>query len=327
LDRYERIFALHRTLAAARRPVPLARLQDELGCSRATLYRDIAFLRDALGAPIESEGDPDAAAIRYAADEESRFELPGLWLNADELHALLATHQLLSQTEPGALKEDLSPLIERVNQLLDLHGGDHRAALDRVRILRTGRRYDAPVFRAVASAVLGRKRLMMRYDARGTGERSERTVSPQRLTFYRDNWYLDAYCHRRESLRSFSVDRIRNAQVRDEPAQDTAEGLLDEHLASSYGIFSGKPRDTAVIRFSAQSARWAAEQHWHRQQQGLWLSDGRYELRVPFGNPTELLMDVMRFGPDAEVVGPASLRAMLRARLSMTMSLYGDGPG
>jgi predicted DNA-binding transcriptional regulator YafY len=55
MDRYERILALHRHLKTARYSVSLAKLMDELACSRATLYRDIAFLRDALGAPIESD--------------------------------------------------------------------------------------------------------------------------------------------------------------------------------------------------------------------------------------------------------------------------------
>ena len=49
MDRYERILSLHKILKTARYPVPLARLMEELGCSRATAYRDIAFLRDALG--------------------------------------------------------------------------------------------------------------------------------------------------------------------------------------------------------------------------------------------------------------------------------------
>ena len=96
MDRYERILALHRSLKTARYPVPIKGLMEELACSRATLYRDIAFLRDALGAPIESEGE---GSIRYDQKEAERFELPGLWLNSDELHALLAAHQMLDRAE------------------------------------------------------------------------------------------------------------------------------------------------------------------------------------------------------------------------------------
>src|SRR5690606_36837066 len=52
MDRYERIIALHRILRGARYPVTVPRLQEELGCSWATVYRDLAFLRDALMAPV-----------------------------------------------------------------------------------------------------------------------------------------------------------------------------------------------------------------------------------------------------------------------------------
>ena len=85
LDRYERIIALHRTLRGARYPVTVLRLQDELGCSRATVYRDLAFLRDALMAPVVGDGE---AGFRYDPGEGDRFELPGLWLTSEDLHAL-----------------------------------------------------------------------------------------------------------------------------------------------------------------------------------------------------------------------------------------------
>lgn len=320
MDRYERIVALHRRLAAARRPLALAELERALGCSRATVYRDLAFLRDALGAPLEQTEH----GLRYAADA-GQFELPGLWLSPAELYALLATHQLLSRTEPGVLGDALAPLVERVGKLLDQHGGGRRVALDRVRILRSGRSYDARVFRAVASGVLQRQRLFLAYEARSSGERSEREVSPQRLTFYRDNWYLDAWCHRREGLRSFSLDRIRDARVLDVAAEDLPAEQLDRELASTYGIFSGTPRDLAVVRFSARAARWAAEQHWHSQQQGQWLDDGRYELRLPFGNATELLMDLLRYGPDAEIIAPVALRQMMIAKLRLALDAYEAG--
>src|SRR4249919_709664 len=79
MDRYERIIALHRVLQASRRPVTVARLQDELGCSRATVYRDLAFLRDGLMAPLVGDGE---AGFGYDKNEADRFELPGLWLNS-----------------------------------------------------------------------------------------------------------------------------------------------------------------------------------------------------------------------------------------------------
>ena len=320
MDRYERINALHRTLKSARYPVTVARLQDELGCSRATVYRDLAFLRDGLMAPVVGDGD---AGFRYDAGEGGRFELPGLWLNSEELHALLAAQQLLSRSGGGLLSNALAPLQARIEKLLEEQAGGKTWPVERVRVIASRpRKLDEHAFRAVASAVLGRKQLAFEYRARSTDEKTRRTVSPQRVTHYRDNWYLDAWDHDREALRSFAVDRISTAKLLDAAARDIAESELDQHLASSYGIFSGPPKGWATILFSAKAARWVADEHWHSQQQGRYLPDGRYELKVPYSSGRELLMDVMHYGSDAEVVEPASLREQARSLLGLALSNY-----
>jgi predicted DNA-binding transcriptional regulator YafY len=320
MDRYERILSLHRILKSARYPVTLKRLMDELGCSRATLYRDIAFLRDGLGAPIEGEGE---GSFRYHAEEAARFELPGLWLNSDELHALLAAHQLLDRTGPGVLSSAVAPLKSRIESLLAEQAGGKRWPVERVRVIASGgRQRDEVAFRLVASAVLERRTLGFDYLARSTNQPTHRTVSPQRLTHYRDNWYLDAWDHDREALRSFSVDRISHAKVGDATARDVPEAELDQHLASSYGIFSGAPKGIATLVFSPKAARWVADEHWHSKQEGRFLPDGRYELRVPYSNAKELLMDVLRYGADAQVAEPPALRAQARTLLQLALSAY-----
>jgi len=320
MDRYERIIALHRILQAARYPVTVPRLQDELGCSRATVYRDLAFLRDALMAPVVGDGE---AGFRYDPQEGGRFELPGLWLNSEELHALLAAQQLLARSGGGVLSSALAPLQQRIEKLLDEHATGKRWPVERVRVIphRT-RRMDEAAFRTVCSAVLERKQLGFEYRARSTGEKTRRTVSPQRITHYRDNWYLDAWDHEREALRSFSVDRIGAARMLDADARDIDEATLNDHLSGSYGIFSGAPRGWATIVFNERAARWVADEHWHSQQQGRHLGDGRYELKVPYSNARELLMDVLHYGSDAEIVEPPALREQARSLLALALGNY-----
>ena len=320
MDRYERINALHRLLKAARYPVTVGRLRDELGCSRATVYRDLAFLRDGLMAPVVGDGE---AGFRYDASESDRFELPGLWLNSEELHALLAAQQLLARSGGGLLATALAPLQGRVEKLLEEQAGGRRWPVERVRVIASRqRRLDEHAFRVVASAVLGRQKLSFDYRARSTDEKTRRTVSPQRITHYRDNWYLDAWDEDREALRSFAVDRIGSAKLLDAPARDLTDAELDEHLAASYGIFSGAPKGWATIVFTAKAARWVADERWHSQQQGRFLPDGRYELKVPYSNSRELLMDVLHYGSDAEIVEPPALREQARALLSLAISNY-----
>ncbi len=324
MDRYERILTLHRLLKGARYPVPLARLMDELSCSRATLYRDVAFLRDALGAPVESAGG-DQAAFTYAADEAERFELPGLWLTSEELAAILALNQLIGRSDPGVLTGALAPFKSRIEHLLAERVSGESPPIERIRVIPYGsRKLDQHTFRIVAGAVLERRQLAFRYRARTTDADSDRRVSPQRLTHYRDNWYLDAFDHDREALRSFAVDRISHAHVRGEAAHDVTESELDELLSSSYGIFSGKPKDWATVRFSAHAARWVADEHWHSGQQGSWLADGRYELRLPYSSSRELLRDVLKYGADAEVVAPVSLREEMKIQLQLAQGIYQD---
>ena len=320
MERIERIHALHRILTAARYPVTVQRLQDELECSRATVYRDLAYLRDYLMAPVVGNGE---AGFRYDSSEGERFELPGLWLSSDELHSLLAAQQLLLRSGSGVLSNALAPLQNRIEKLLDEHTGGRRVPVERVRIIphRT-RKLDEAAFRNVATAVLDRKQLAFEYRARSTDARTRRTVSPQRLTHYRENWYLDAWDHERDALRSFSVDRMSTARALDEPARDVPDEELDRQLASSYGIFSGQPRGWATIVFSAKAARWVGDEHWHSQQQGRWLADGRYELKVPYSAGRELLMDVMHYGSDAEILEPPALREQARALLSLALSNY-----
>jgi predicted DNA-binding transcriptional regulator YafY len=339
MDRYERILTLHRSLKSRRHPVSFATLKDELSCSRATLYRDIAFLRDALGAPIEY--GEEESTFRYAADEAERFELPGLWLTSEELAALLALNELLGRSDPGVLAGALAPFRARIERLLSDHASGRALPVERIRVLASGsRQLDQVAFRAVASSLLNRKRLKFRYRARSTDATTERVVSPQRLAHYRDNWYLDAWDHSRDALRSFALDRIREPQpqedtaldrmgrasVLDEAAEDRDTAELDAHLASSYGIFSGAPKAWATIRFSPHAARWVADEHWHSQQQGERLPDGRYELRLPYSNSRELLMDVLKYGPDAEVVAPVPLREEMKILLQLALGAYHGAP-
>lgn len=318
MDRMQRIFKLHQILAARRYPVPRATLETELECSRASLTRIIAEMRDFFDAPIEF--DKEAGGYIYGHDA---FQLPGLWFTPSELLALSAAHKLLEETQPGLLDSQLSPLKARIEKLLaQEHLGSGELA-KRLKILRMAARQPVTcIFQTVAGATAQRRRLALGYHGRERDAPTEREVSPQRLTHYRDNWYLDAWCHQRDALRSFALDRIRGAHMLDSPADDHTDAELDRHFASAYGIFAGIPKHTAILHFTAERARWVADESWHPQQQSRWLADGRFELTIPYADPRELILDILKFGPDVEVVGPDTLRQEIAARLKAAAAQY-----
>ncbi len=320
MDKFDRIYALHRILAARRTPIGEAELCERLQCSRATMYRLVGALRDRLGAPLERVDDP--AGFRYAPDAQAAYELPGLWFTEQELQSLLVFHRLLATLEPGLLEEHLAPLRRRIDSLVAHKRLGLAEAARRVRVLPIGARPAGPWFRVLAGATLARRRLRISYHARSTDRLTEREVDPQRITHYRDNWYLDAWDHLRGELRSFAVDRVRRAEQLEQAARDVPEAELDEHFASSYGIFAGRANKTAVLLFSRERARWVADERWHPKQVGQFRTDGAYELRIPYRDPRELVMDILRHGPEVEVLAPDSLRAAVAEALRAAVAKY-----
>ncbi|WP_139556225.1 helix-turn-helix transcriptional regulator [Methylotetracoccus oryzae] len=318
----ERLIALHRLLVGQRAPVSTARIQERLGCSRATVMRLIAELRDISGDPIPY--DRFAQGFAYRQPPDLKGELSSPWLGDAELRALLAIRQQLEQTQPGLLAELLAPLERRLIQLLSPDGLCQEELGRRIRLLSVGRakRLAANGFAACAEAVLRRRRLRVRYRSRTQEESLERELSPFRLVFYRDNWYLDAWCHLREGSRRFAVDRIAEARLLTADAVELPDSHLDEQLGEVFGIFSGAARSTAVLRFSALRARWVADEVWPGQRHARWLEDGRYELKVAYGDPTELVMEIMKYVPEVEVLHPPELRQAVTERLQAALKNF-----
>lgn len=313
MDRTERLYKID--LWLNEKPgISFDELLARLEISRATLKRDLAYMRERLNAPIVH----DRFAGGYRFDRGARavgdaYELPGLWFSAEEIHALLTMQHLLARLDTGGLLgPHIQPLLARLTALLGSAENPAEEVQKRIRILSVGARA-VPLenFQTVGSALLKRKRLCIDYHARSSDATTRREVSPQRLVHYRDNWYLDAWCHLRDGLRAFAVDAICRAEIRDRAAKNVPERRLDAALGAGYGIFAGEAVRWATLRFSAERARWVAQERWHPEQKTRWLADGRYELRLPYSQDPELLMDVLRHGRHCEVVAPKSLRDRL----------------
>lgn len=206
MDHLERMYALHQTLRVRRHPAPTSELMDLLECSRSTLHRTIGHMRDYLGAPILN-----TPGRGYFYDKAAgKFELPGLWIRRGELEALLVMDHLLEGVQPGILNRYIEPLRAKLQQILDVGvTGALPFPTHRVRILRThARSVPMELFVPAASALIERRQLAFTYAGRVAGTVTRRVASPQRLVYYRDQWYLDCWDEGKDALRTFSIDRI-----------------------------------------------------------------------------------------------------------------------
>ena len=318
MDRTERFYKIE-LLIRNRGGVNFQALLAALEVSRATLKRDLQYLRERMDAPIVYDRTDDA--YRFAAGptaaKAASHELPGVWFSEQEIHALLTMHQMIAGLDAdGVLSRHLQPMLDKLNGMLGANAQESRQMMKRVRILSAAARPVASRhFELVGSALQKRQRLQLHYLTRGRGTRSQRVVSPLRLVHYRSTWYLDAWCHQVDTLRRFALDAIEQAQMLAQRAKEVPMKTVEAELDGGYGIFSGKALRSATLVFDAAAARWVARETWHPDQQGRWLADGRYELRLPYADGTELAMDVLRYAGQVEVAGDAPLRHAVKARL------------
>ena len=314
-----RLYA-YKALFEAKRLVTRADMMEVAEVSLATFKRDIAKLRDQMGMPILFDKDRGG----YYLDRNNlATEMPGLWFNPEELVALLTIQRLIEQLEPGLVGLKLRPLQKKLTHLLEAKGLGEAEIAKRVRMTFAGKRQlEFKAFEQVALATISRKQVKVTHLNRERAERVERTISPQELVHYRDNWYINAWCHLRKGIRSFGLDAIEDVQILDAPAQEVDTAELRRITQASYGIFTGQATAWALLRFSSHRAQWVEAEQWHAQQMTAKQPDGSYLLKVPYSDDRELMGDILSYGADVQVLEPKELRAKVQLTLLAAAAKY-----
>ena len=314
-------------LENSRQPVSRERLLQELGVSLSTFKRDLEVLRDQLQAPIIWKQGENGTQRGYMLEDKGwssgKLGLPNAWFSASEIYALLMIHELASHIGPGLLTEHLQPLITRVTLMLSAADDAPEAVRARVRLLSSAsRRIASPHFETVARAAVKSRRLKIMYFTRSRNESSERTVSPQMIVHYKENWYLLAWCHKAHGLRKFALDSIESASLLSEDAQIASKEQVEDAIGRDFGIYSGAERQWAKLLFTARQAPWVTSETWHPEQIGELMQDGSYLLTIPYSDQRELMLEILRYGPDVCVLSPPELRLAVAQRLRDAAAQY-----
>ena len=321
MEKLDRIQQLHQLLISHRQAISLRALAEKMECSPKTVRRLIENMQDYFNAPIEYIEHKGWA---YIAEPGQHLQLPGLWLTATELQSLALLLHVLENFGNGLLNEELKAVTDEVHKLLKTRGINPQSLVEHIKILPLGNRtIPNNVFLQIGDALLRQHQICLQY-VDFHHKTSTRTVSPQSLVYYRDNWYLDAWCHKRTEMRVFSLARITKVLfdgTPPTPAITIPKSERDEYFASSYGIFAGKGTHIARLRFRASIAREIAMQQWHPEQQGTWDAD-EYILSVPYGDERELVRDIMKYVPEVIVEAPAKLKRIVMGRLQSGLEDY-----
>lgn len=301
IDRYY----AYQSLFSGRTSVPKSEILKRLEISPATFKRDLTMFRDRLNTPIIYDRDLGGYKLENPCALQ---QLPGLWFSQEEALALMTIQTMIDQLEPGLLGPKLKPLQTRLNKILASQGTDATVLSARVSVVHAGKRHmHLKSFEMVAKATVDRKQLEIVHHNRQSGEYVKRIISPQQLIHYRDNWYVDAWCHLRGGVRSFSIDAIEQSTLLEQDAKAIDREQLRKNMQGGYGIFGGQAKAWAKLLFTPERARWVQHEEWHPDQKGTLHKDGSYCLELPYSDERELIGDILRIGPDVKVLGPAPL--------------------
>jgi len=171
---------------------------------------------------------------------------------------------------------------------------------------------DADVARTVNEAIVQRKVLAIHYYKENEDEFTKREIEPYQLANGPEGWYVASYDRKRDDIRHFRLDRIKEADVTDEPFEQREE--FADIAALEGGWLSGEnvpAADVASVWVSPERARWAREDHTVVSD----LDDGAVLIEVPYGSVDWLLREILKGAGDFVVVEPADAREAIAAEL------------
>jgi predicted DNA-binding transcriptional regulator YafY len=296
-----------------------AGLEAKFDVSRATIERDIAVLRQ-WGQIKRKRGKFGLAEMKF---------LPTSFTPPEALALRLAGTAFAGQSG-AAYKDALASALRKIDLALPRRTvAEIRRTNDRVSVrMPVVRDFSAQVYQDLQEAALRHHPVEITYCSRAHPEPTDRRVDPYGLTYKIGGWYLVGYCHLRQGIRTFGLDRIKRLRVVSESRFAYPPDFdLAEWLAKGWQLQAGGEPTEVVVRFDREVADWIAGGHWHPTQRTKRLSDGRLDFTVTVTGYEEMLYWVLSFGSQAEVLEPAPLRtAVAEAAQRMVRKYSGSQP-
>lgn len=296
---------IHQALSAGEFP-NASHLAKLLEVSTKSVHRDLEFMRDRLGLPIEYS--PAQFGYRYTEAVQS---FPTLQISEGELFALMVAEKALHQYRGTPFEQ---PLVSAFKKMADSLPETISVNLDgwsKAISFRTTAEplVHAGIFATIARAVTQRRRLTMRYRKPGTQRSEVRLVDPVHVSNINGEWYLFAYDHGRNDLRTFSPARIESLEETGETFEESIRFSLDQRLKGSFGVHSPEGDYVVRVRAHPEVADYIREKKWHTSQK-LWEGEnGSVEVEMRLSSLTEIERWILGWGGRVEALQPPELRS------------------
>jgi proteasome accessory factor B len=313
-----RLMIIDREIRAGRYPNSI-RLAELLEVSGRTIQRDIEFLRDSLGAPLEF--DPIHNGYLYT---EKTFFLPTQQLSEGELLAMLVADKALGEFRGTAFEGALKRIFEKVAAALPEEVSVSPQELARAYEFQSTApvHCDPEIFRALQEAIRDTARCEVVYHTASRSETKRRKLDPYRLVNIDSEWYLLAHCHEHEEVRVFRPSRIREIRRTGETFRMPSEFDAAEFLSTKFHAMAGDKPVKVRIRFDPSLAGYISERDWPEGSRCQFLTDGGVDLTLVTENIDALLRWTLGWGPGAQVLSPPWIRRRMRETVRRVLQRY-----
>jgi len=281
------------------------KLAETFEISAKTAQRSIEFMTERLKAPLVY-----VSARRGYIYEDNTWELPGLWLHEDELVSLVLSFRLATTVPDSHIKTSLKKLLNQIiaNHTTGKIGIDaisEKISVKNIAYART----DENIFHRLLEALLWSRPIRIEYYSPHNNQSTVRDILPLHLLNYMGTWHIIAHCNLKNELRDFVLSRIKVVAGCDTPVNACIDSkAVQNYIRQTFGIFRGRQTTDVCLRFAGDIAPWIAEQSWHPGQKVTIEKDGRLNLTIPVADFREIKREILRYGAQAEVLSPVSLR-------------------
>ena len=285
-----------------------------------TIQRDISNLRK-LGFNIASS----TGAAGGFASRGAYYLKPLVFSGAEALAIFVASRVLLEQ-KGFPYSQDLRSALEKIGQAISEKDEGFFQSMESKTSISTSTLKDyypwGNIFEQVNKAIFEQVSIEITYDSYSSNKVSARRVNPYHMMFREGYWYLIAYCHHREEVRMFRVDRIIEMTLTDHEFQLPGYFSIGEYLKDSWQLAKGEPK-TVVIRFDSPVSRLIRENIWHHTQEIEELTDGSLILTVCVEGTWEIKKWILSWGCRAECLEPQELREEIGREMKVLVGRYG----
>ncbi|MBW1865025.1 MAG: transcriptional regulator, partial [Deltaproteobacteria bacterium] len=299
------------SLIASKRGKSVQNLASELSCHSRTVYRDLEALQVA-GFPVYTERKNQKNY--WSLMESAKHQIP-IPFNITELMALYFSSDMLKMLKNTLFYDSLESLFQKIKATLPPEYMTYLRHVESTLKVDLKPTKDYSQFREIIDqineAILNRRHVRITYFAMSRKKTSQRMVAPYRLWFFDGTFYMLGFCHLRKDIRLFAVDRIRKMVLTDTTFEAPQDFNIENFLRDSFGAFLGDPVQVA-IHFSPRVAGYVDEKIWHESQVVEKQKDGSLIFKAEIAGTEEIKFWILRWGKDAVVLEPDSLREEIR---------------